>query len=276
MAGNKKILIIGAGGREHALAWKMGQSSQVAEIFVAPGNGGTTSIAQNVNIGFADVEGLLEFAKEQHIDLTVIGQEAASDAGVVDAFQAAGLVIFGPTKAATLIESSKAFSKDLMKRQSIPTARYEVFNDAKKALTYLKNAKFPQVIKADGLAEGKGVVICQNVSEAKVVIQNMMLNKTLKEAGNQVVIEDFLSGQEISIHVLSDGRETVIFPPSQDYKQVFDGDNGPNTGGIGAIAPVGWVSNEQMDAIEKKIVAPILDGLKRNKRHFTAVFTLGL
>lgn len=273
---NKKVLIIGAGGREHALAWKMSQSSQVAKIFVAPGNAGTASIAQNVDIGFTDVKGLLDFAKKQKIDLTVIGQEAASDAGVVDAFEAAGLVIFGPTKAATLIESSKAFSKGLMKQQNIPTARYEVFNDSTKALDYLKNAKFPLVIKADGLAEGKGVVICQDVPEARIVIRNMMQNKILKEASNRVVIEDFLSGQEISIHALSDGKEIVVFPPSQDYKQIFDGDIGSNTGGIGAIVPVTWVTNAKMQAIEKKVIQPALEGLKQNRTPFHGCLYPGL
>jgi len=223
-----------------------------------------------------DTEKLLDFAKDNKIDLTVIGQEAASDAGVVDSFEAAGLTIFGPTKAATRIESSKAFSKDLMKQQKIPTAQYEVFSDAGKALDYLKDARFPLVIKADGLADGKGVVICHDLARARSTIEDMMRNKTLKEAGSVVVIEQFLEGQEISIHVLCDGNKIVLFPPSQDYKQVYDGDKGPNTGGIGAIAPVAWVNDEQMNEVEKKIVQPALAGLRHKNTPFHGCLYPGL
>lgn len=272
----KQVLIIGGGGREHALAWKISQSPQVGKVYVAPGNAGTAQIAENVNIGFTDVQKLLNFAKSNDIDLTVVGQEASSDAGVVDAFQAAGLTIFGPTKAATQIESSKAFSKDLMKQQNIPTAQHEVLTNVEVALKHLKTAAFPLVIKADGLAEGKGVVICQELTEAQAAIRNMMQNKTLKEAGNKVVIEAFLEGQEISIHALHDGKATALFPPSQDYKQVFDSDNGPNTGGIGVVAPVGWVSGEQMAKINKKIVQPVLVGLKKHNKSFIGCLYPGL
>lgn len=277
MAKNKnKVLVIGAGGREHALAWKLNQSPHVGKIFVAPGNGGTAQIAENAAISVTNVDKLLNFAKNNRIDLTIIGQEAASAAGVVDAFETAGLTVFGPTKAATLIESSKVFSKDLMKQQTIPTADYHVFVDHKKALHYLESAMLPLVIKADGLADGKGVIICATLAEAQAAIQSIMQDKSLKEAGNQVVVETFLSGQEISIHALTDGNETALFPPSQDYKQVFDGDKGPNTGGIGAIAPVEWVSEEQLDEIQKKVVQPALEGLDSKKAPFLGCLYPGL
>jgi phosphoribosylamine--glycine ligase len=272
----KRVLVIGGGGREHALAWKLSQSPRVGEVFVAPGNGGTAQVAENVDIGFIDVEALLSFAKKNKIDLTVIGQEAASDAGLADAFEAAGLTIFGPTKAATRVESSKAFSKDLMRRQTIPTARYEVFADAKKALSYLEGASYPLVIKADGLAEGKGVVICRDAAQAHSAIESMMRDKTLKDAGSRVVIEEFLVGQEISIHALADGKNITLFPPSQDYKQIFDGDEGPNTGGIGVIAPVSWVTEEQMAEIEKKVVQPALAGLRQAATPFQGCLYPGL
>ncbi len=272
----KRVLVIGGGGREHALAWKLAQSSRVAKVFVAPGNGGTAQVAENVDIGFTDVKGLLIFAKKNKIDLTVIGQEAASDAGVTDAFEAAGLTIFGPTKAATRIESSKVFSKDLMKRQAIPTARYEVFTEPQKALGYLKSTSFPLVIKANGLAEGKGVIICKNLIQAQVAIKNIMQRKTFGTAGASIVVEKFLEGQEISIHALTDGKTTALFPPSQDYKQIFDGDKGPNTGGIGAIAPVPWVTEEQMAEIEKKVVQPALEGLHQDDTPFQGCLYPGL
>ncbi len=273
---DKRVLVIGGGGREHALAWKLSQSPHVGKVFVAPGNGGTAQVAENVNIGFTDVKSLLSFARKNSIDLTVIGQEAASDAGLTDVFEAAGLSVFGPTKAATRIESSKAFSKDLMKRQAITTAQHEVFTESKKALSYLRGALFPLVIKADGLAEGKGVVICNDLASARATIENMMRSKALKDAGSKVVIEQFLTGQEISIHALSDGKNITLFPPSQDYKQIFDGDKGPNTGGIGAITPVSWVTKEQMAEIEKKVVQPALAGLRQTATPFQGCLYPGL
>jgi phosphoribosylamine--glycine ligase len=235
-----KVLIIGSGGREHALAWKIAQSPKVDKVYVAPGNGGTADIAENVPIGFTDVDSLLEFAQENKIDFSVIGQEAASAAGVVDAFLAAGLEIFGTTVATTKIESSKVFSKNLMQSKQIPTARYKTFDSPKAALEYVRTCSFPIVIKADGLAEGKGVTICENAKQASEVINKDMVDKVFGDSGNQIVIEDFLRGAEISIHALSDGSRALIFPTSQDHKQIYDGDKGPNTGGMGAIAPVPW------------------------------------
>ena len=271
-----KVLIIGGGGREHALSWKIAQSQQVNQIFVAPGNGGTETIAKNINIGFTDVDSLLDFALENKIDLTVIGQEAASAAGVVDAFQTAGLAIFGPTKAATKIESSKAYSKDLMKTKNIPTAEYQTFTNSKNALEYIKAKKYPLVIKANGLAEGKGVVIAQNEHEAQKAIIDMMVNKTFNDAGNTIVIEEFLGGQEISIHALSDGTSAVLFPTSQDHKQVFDDDKGPNTGGMGVFAPVPWVTDKHLDFVLNSVVNSALDGLKQDGSPFICCLYPGL
>lgn len=271
-----KVLVIGGGGREHALAWKLSQSKHVDKIYVAPGNGGTAQIAENVPIGFTDVDGLLKFAQENQIDFTVIGQEAASDAGVVDAFQAAGLAIFGSTKQATRIESSKVFSKNLMEAQQIPTAKYRTFDTPEAALEYVQSCSFPIVIKADGLAEGKGVTICENLEQASEIIKKDMIDKVFGDSGNQIVIEDFLKGAEVSIHALSDGQHALIFPTSQDHKQIFDGDKGANTGGMGVIAPVPWVTDEHMKTVEQQIVQPALDGLNTEGSPFIGCLYPGL
>lgn len=271
-----KVLIVGGGGREHALAWKLKQSKKVAELFVAPGNGGTADIATNVDIGFTDVDGLLKFAQENNIDLTVIGQEAASDAGVVDAFLDAGLKIFGPTKAACRIESSKAFSKDLMREQHIPTAEFQNFEDPESALDYIKNRSLPIVIKASGLAEGKGVIIAEDLQTAEQAIDDIMVKKIFGDSGNQVVIEEFLRGQEVSTHALCDGKHSILFPASQDHKQVNDGGEGPNTGGMGVVAPVPWVTQEQMKFVEEKVVAPTLRGLESKNSAFKGCLYPGL
>jgi phosphoribosylamine--glycine ligase len=271
-----KVLVIGSGGREHALAWKLGQSPKVDKVYVAPGNGGTALVAENVPIGFTDVDGLLKFAQENRIDFTVIGQEAASAAGVVDAFQNAGLAIFGPTKSATRIESSKAFSKDLMQAEQIPTAQYQNFDDPETALAYAKTRSYPLVIKADGLAEGKGVTIAENFDQASAAINKAMVDKVFGDSGNQVVIEDFLKGAEVSVHALTDGQTAVIFPTSQDHKQVFDGDTGPNTGGMGVIAPVPWVTDQHMATIDQKIVQPALAGLRKQGALFVGCLYPGL
>ncbi len=271
-----KVLIVGGGGREYALAWKLKQSPKVSQLFVAPGNGGTAELAANVDIGFTDVEGLLSFAKEHAIDLTVIGQEAASDAGVVDAFLEAGLKIFGPTQAACRIESSKAFSKDLMREQNIPTAEFQNFEDSAKALEYIKTRSLPIVIKASGLAEGKGVVIAEDMSTAEQAIDDIMVKKIFGDSGNQVVIEDFLNGEEVSTHALCDGKHSILFPASQDHKQVHDGGKGPNTGGMGVVAPVPWVTKEQMKFVEEKVVAPTLQGLQNKSSEFKGCLYPGL
>jgi len=270
------ILVIGNGGREQALAWKLAQSPHVGRVFVAPGNGGSQGKIENIDIGFTDVPVLLKFAQENQVGLTVVGQEAASEAGVVDAFKAAGLIIFGPTKAATRIESSKAFSKDLMAAERIPTAAYKTFTDAKEALSYAASRPMPVVIKADGLAAGKGVIICNSTAEVETAIDNIMVKKAFGEAGNTVVIEDFLKGREVSFHALCDGNQAILFPASQDHKQIFDGDKGPNTGGMGVVAPVPWVTAEHLDLVDNLVVRPALRGLRARDAAFTGCLYPGL
>jgi len=270
------VLVIGSGGREQALAWKLSQSPSVDKVYVAPGNAGSHGKVSNVDIDFLDVEGLLEFAQKQKVDLTVIGQEASSEAGVVDAFKAAGLTIFGPTKAAVRIESSKAFSKDLMASEGIPTAEFRNFTDATEAAEYAKSRSLPVVIKADGLATGKGVLICNSTEEIDDAVDQIMIKKAFGDSGNTVVVEDFLKGQEVSLHALSDGKNSILFPASQDHKQIFDGDKGPNTGGMGVIAPVGWVTQNQLDYVKQKIVQPALQGLQKQGATFNGCLYPGL
>lgn len=270
------VLVIGSGGREQALAWKLAQSPSVDKVYVAPGNGGSRGKIENIDIGFTDVEGLLQFALEEEITLTVIGQEAASDAGVVDRFHQAGLAIFGPTQAATRLESSKAFSKDLMAEQHIPTAQYQNFTSADEALAYALSRPLPVVIKADGLATGKGVIIAESHDDIKKAIDDIMVTKIFGDSGNAVVIEDFLRGQEVSIHALCDGSDAILFPTSQDHKQVFDGDTGPNTGGMGVIAPVPWVTDQHMASAREQIVLPVLKGMREKDAPFTGCLYPGL
>ncbi|HUY85382.1 MAG TPA: phosphoribosylamine--glycine ligase [Candidatus Dormibacteraeota bacterium] len=271
-----EVLVIGSGGREQALAWKLAQSPSVTKVYVAPGNGGSRGNVENVPINFTDVNGLLEFAQQNSIDFTVIGQESASEAGVVDAFQKAGLSIFGPTKAAVKIESSKVLSKDLMASENIPTAAYKTFSDAAEALAYAKSRPLPVVVKADGLAEGKGVTVCFKTEDIEAAINTTMVQKKFGEAGSSVVIEDFLKGQEVSVHALCDGQRAVIFPASQDHKQINDGDQGPNTGGMGVIAPVPWVTQKHLDYVDTNIVRPALEGLAKQNADFTGCLYPGL
>lgn len=273
---SKKVLVIGSGGREHALIWKISQSADVDKIYATPGNGGISDLAENVSIGIKDVGRLVSFAKENNIDLTVVGPDDALAVGVVDAFQNEGLRVFGPTKAAAQIEASKAFSKDLMKKNNIPTANYTNFSDIEEAREYLKTCLYPTVVKASGLAAGKGVVICENQEQAESALNEIMSDKIFGSSGDTVVIEDFLQGQEVSIHTLSDGNKAVIFPTSQDHKQVFDGDKGPNTGGMGVIAPIDWVTESNMQTVKTKIVQPVLDGLKNEGSNFVGCLYPGL
>jgi phosphoribosylamine--glycine ligase len=270
------VLVIGNGGREQALAWKLALSESVNKVYIAPGNGGSKGKVENVNIKYDDVSGLLDFAKLNSIDLTVIGQEAASEVGVVDAFLAADLVIFGPTKSAVRIESSKAFSKDLMKQKNIPTAEYKNFSDPESAKDYAKSRSLPVVIKADGLATGKGVIIAHNESDIDEAINDIMVKRIFGDSGNSVVVEDFLKGREASIHVLSDGDSTVIFPASQDHKQIFNNDKGPNTGGMGAYAPVDWISEQNIEFIKTHAVEPALNGMKDKGAKFNGCLYPGL
>jgi phosphoribosylamine--glycine ligase len=270
------VLVIGPNAREHALAWKLEQSPAVNKVYLAVGNGGAKGNIENVDIAVDDVDGLLNFAKEKNIALTVIGPEAAAAAGVADAFQAADRTIFGPTKAAAQIETSKAFSKDLMASEDIPTAEYKNFTNPADALEYAKLRPLPVVLKADGLAGCKGLLICSTSQEVEAGINELMVNKEFGSAGDKVVVEDFLKGQEASFHALTDGTTSVIFPSSQDHKQVNDGDQGPNTGGMGVIAPVDWVSDELLDKVNQEVVQPALNGLQKQGAEFKGCLYPGL
>jgi len=271
-----KILLIGSGGREHALGWKLFQSPLVKKIYCAPGNPGLAELGECVDVKASDISSLADFALKNSVDLTVVGPDDCLAAGVVDVFREKGLKIFGPSQKAAQIESSKAFSKDLMRKANIPTAYYAVFDDHKKALDHLNGQKYPLVIKASGLALGKGVIICQNEQQAKAALHSAMVDKVFGDSGNQVIIEEFLEGQEISIHAFCDGEKAALFPASQDHKQVFDGDLGPNTGGMGSFAPVGWVTPEMMAEIESNIVLPVLRSLAEKGTPFQGCLFPGL
>lgn len=278
-----KVLVVGGGGREHALAWKLAQSPRVEKIYVAPGNGGTARLrtqngvaAENVTIGATDVPALLSFALERTIDLTVVGPDDALALGIVDAFRKEGLKVFGPTRAAAEIEASKAFSKDFMTRHGIPTAKFRTFTDHKAAEEYSAEQKLPIVVKASGLALGKGVVIAHTAAEVEEALRSMFVEKKFGDAASEVIIEEFLEGPEISIHVLSDGKDFEILPAAQDHKAVFDGGEGPMTGGMGTIAPVPWVTPEDMEKIRKEIVEPALAGLAAEDRPFSGLLYPGL
>lgn len=282
-----KILIIGGGGREHSLAWKIKQSPRVEKIFVAPGNAGTASLAENINIPATDILALADWAESKQIDFTVVGPDDTLALGVVDEFQKRGLKIWGPTKAAAQIEASKAFAKKLMSSNNIPTAEFETFDDYQKALEYIKQTGAPTrldfgveprriVIKASGLALGKGVTVCKTLDEAKEALKNIMLNKIHGNAGSEVVIEEFLTGQEFSVHAFCDGKTFKLLPTSQDHKTVYDNDQGPNTGGMGTIAPLPWVSDEMMDKISSSIVKPALQSLKDLGSPFVGLLYPGL
>jgi len=271
-----KVLIIGGGGREHALAWKLKQSPKVEKIYLAPGNGGTAALGENVSIASTDLSGLVKFAEENKIDLTVVGQDDPLALGVVDAFQEKGLRIWGPTKNAAQIEASKAFAKDLMAKQNIPTAQFSTFTDYDEALKYIREKGAPIVIKASGLALGKGVTVCQTLEQAETALKESMLDKVFGESGSTVVIEECLVGPEFSVHAFCDGKSYKLFPTAQDHKPVFDGGKGPNTGGMGTIAPVPWVTEEMMEEVSKKVVQPILDGLKNAGAPFLGLIYPGM
>ena len=273
----KNVLVIGSGGREHALAWKLAESPQVETVYVAPGNGGTDEgKLQSVMITVTEHAELIAFAEERHIDLVVIGPDDALAAGLADECRGAGFATFGPSAKAAQIESSKAFAKALMEKAGIPTARHQTCTDLAAAQEYVKRGSFPVVVKASGLALGKGVYICQDESEALNALSEIMEDKKFGESGNEVVIEEFMEGTELSTHVFSDGESAVLFPPSQDYKQVGDGDTGPNTGGMGVVAPLPWVRSEMMTEAKEKIVDPILSALKTANSQFSGLLYPGL
>ena len=271
-----KVLIVGSGGREHAIATSVAKSSRVDKIYCAPGNAGIGQIAECVPIGAMEFDKLVAFAKENEIDLTIIGMDDPLVGGVVDAFEAEGLRVFGPNKAAAILEGSKAFSKDLMKKYNIPTAAYENFDDPEKALEYLKTAKMPIVLKADGLALGKGVLICNTLEEAEAGVKEIMMDKKFGSAGNHMVIEEFMTGREVSVLSFVDGNTIKIMSSAQDHKRAKDGDQGLNTGGMGNFSPSPFYTDE-VDAFCKKYVyQATVDAMKAEGRPFKGVIFFGL
>ncbi|HEX5806639.1 MAG TPA: phosphoribosylamine--glycine ligase [Macromonas sp.] len=275
-----KVLVVGGGGREHALAWKLKQSPRVAQVFVAPGNGGTARDADLTNIAITDVKALREWAQQQGIALTVVGPEAPLAAGVVDEFRAHGMKIFGPTKAAAQLESSKAFSKAFMARHGIPTAAYDTFSDPVAAHAYVDQVGAPIVVKADGLAAGKGVVVAMSLAEAHEAIDFMLVDNTLGVAHNaggaRVVIESFLQGEEASFIVLCDGKSVTALATSQDHKRLLDADQGPNTGGMGAYSPAPVVTPEVHRRAMEEIILPTVQGMEKDGIPYTGFLYAGL
>lgn len=271
-----KILVIGSGGREHALAWKIAQNKEVSHVFVAPGNAGTATNPDMVNVPISSVADLLEFAQKEQIDLTIVGPEAPLSQGVVDVFRAAGLKIFGPTKAAAQLESSKDFAKAFMLRHNIPTAKYQTFTDAKLAHDYVNANGAPIVIKADGLAAGKGVVVAMDEAEAHTAIDAMLSDNKLGSAGARVVIEEFLTGEEASFIVMVDGKNILALATSQDHKRLLDGDQGPNTGGMGAYSPAPVVTPEIHAKVMREVIRPTVEGMAKDGIPYTGFLYAGL
>lgn len=271
-----KVLIVGGGGREHAIAWKVMQSPKVDKLYCAPGNAGIANVAECVDIGVMDFEAQVAFAKEQQIDLVIVGPDDPLAAGAVDAFEAAGLRVFGPRKNAAILEGSKAFSKDLMKKYNIPTAAYENFDSAEEALAYLETAKMPIVLKADGLALGKGVLICNTLEEAKDGVKSLMMDKQFGSAGNRIVIEEFMVGREVSVLSFVDGNTIRIMTSAQDHKRAKDGDQGLNTGGMGTFSPSPFYTEEVDAFCEKYIYQATVDAMKAEGREFKGIIFFGL
>ena len=271
-----KVLIVGSGGREHAIAWKVAQSKKVDKIYCAPGNAGISEVAECVPIGAMEFDKLVAFAKEKEIDLTVIGMDDPLVGGIVDVFEKEGLRVFGPRKNAAILEGSKAFSKDLMKKYNIPTAAYETFTDPEKALEYLETAKMPIVLKADGLVLGKGVLICQTLEEAKEGVKTLMMDKKFGSAGDEIVIEEFMTGREVSVLSFVDGNIVKIMSSAQDHKRAKDGDQGLNTGGMGNFSPSPFYTKEVDEFCKKYIYQATVDAMKAEGRPFKGVIFFGL
>lgn len=271
-----KVFVVGGGGREHALVWKIAQSPLVSKIYCAPGNPGIGSIAENVKLSVDDLDGLLAFALREKIELTVVGPELPLSLGIVDRFEAAGLKAFGPYQNAAIIEASKAFSKDLMEKYNIPTAAYQVFTEIAPALDFVKKLGTPIVIKADGLAAGKGVIIAQDLAEAEAAVRDMLGGNAFGAAGSRVVIEEFLRGEEASFLALTDGRKIVPLASAQDHKAIFDGDLGPNTGGMGAYSPAPVVTEEIHRIAMEQVMHRAVDGMAAEGRPYRGVLYAGL
>ncbi len=273
-----KILIVGSGGREHALAWKVKQSAKVEQVYVAPGNAGTAleSGIENININVENISALVDFAQNEHIDLTLIGPEVPLVAGIVDAFNAAGLKCFGPTAAAAQLEGSKTFCKDFLARYHIPTAEYQTFTETSTAIDYIRQKGAPIVVKADGLAAGKGVIVAQTEAEAIAAVEDMLAGNRFGDAGHRVVIEEFLTGQEASFIVIADGKTALPMATSQDHKARDNGDQGPNTGGMGAYSPAPIVTPEIHDRVMREVIQPTLDGMAKEGHPYTGFLYAGL
>ncbi len=273
-----KILIIGNGGREHALAWKAAQSSRVDEVFVAPGNAGTGREPKltNIDIGVTDIPALIDFVKQNDIAMTIVGPEAPLVAGVVDAFNEQGLGIFGPTRGAAQLEGSKAFTKDFLARHNIPTAAYQNFTEIEPAVAYIKEQGAPIVVKADGLAAGKGVIVAQSEAEAIAAVEDMLAGNRFGDAGHQVVIEEFLTGEEASFIVMADGKNILPLATSQDHKARDNGDKGPNTGGMGAYSPAPVVTDEIAEKVMQTVIIPTIKGMAAEGHDYTGFLYAGL
>ncbi len=271
------VLIVGSGGREHALAWKLSQSSRLDNLYVAPGNAGCASVAECVDLDTANLPNLVRWAREHHIGLVVPGPEAILVAGVVDAFQEAGIKAFGPTAAAAELEGSKIYAKNLMRRHGIPTAEYAIFEQFDKAKAYLDSREDgPIVVKADGLAAGKGAIVCENHEEAIAALTRCMVEEEFGEAGNRVVIEECLRGEELSVLALTDGKTIAPLASSQDHKAIFDGDAGPNTGGMGAYSPAPLMSDQLLDTAVEKVLVPTVHAMNQDGKRFRGVLYAGL
>lgn len=270
------VLIVGGGGREHALAWKIAQSPLAGKIYCAPGNGGIASIGRCVPIKATDVDGIVSFARSEKIGLAVVAQDDPLAAGMVDALQKAGIRAFGPVKSAAVIESSKVFSKRLMKKYNIPTARYEVFENRDEAVSYISSVNYPAVVKADGLALGKGVIIAQDYGEAVKAVDDMMTGRVFGGAGEKIVIEEFLTGTEVTVLAFTDGKTIVPMVSSQDHKRAFDNDMGPNTGGMGAFAPSRRYTRDMSDYCMEHIIVPTIEAMACENRKFKGVLYFGL
>jgi phosphoribosylamine--glycine ligase len=271
-----RILVVGGGGREHALVWKLNQSPRVKTIYCAPGNAGIAGSAQCISIVANDIQALKAFALENHIDLTVVGPEEPLTLGIVDEFEAAGLRIFGPNRDAAQMEGSKTFAKNIMRQAGIPTAAFREFSDYEEARAYILQADKPMVLKADGLAAGKGVFPCRATDQALEALERIMLQREFGEAGDHVVIEDFLLGEEASFICLTDGTTVVPLPSSQDHKPIFDNDEGPNTGGMGAYSPAPVVTPELHETVMTTVMQPLVDTLRKNGIHFKGILYAGL
>ncbi len=271
-----KILIVGSGGREHAIAWSIAKSPKTEKIYCAPGNAGIAEFADCVDIGAMEFDKLADFAQEKQIDLTVVGMDDPLVGGIVDVFEARGLRVFGPRKNAAILEGSKAFSKDLMKKYHIPTAAYENFDNAQEALAYLKTAKFPIVLKADGLALGKGVLICNTLEEAQEGVSQIMLDKKFGSAGNRMVIEEFMTGREVSVLSFVDGKTIKTMTSAQDHKRAGDGDTGLNTGGMGTFSPSPFYTKEVDEFCQKYIYQATVDAMAAEGREFKGIIFFGL